>query len=179
MSDSSPVLYCANHPNVETSLRCRQCNKPICAHCAVLTPTGYKCKECVRGQQKVFETAQWYDYPLAFTLAVILSFLGSLLVPTLSFFTIFIAPVAGTVIAEVVRFVLRRRRSMRLFRVTALAAALGSLPLFVIGLFVFASVIVGQFAGYNSVLDLVWQGLYTFLVTSTMYYRLSGIQMRL
>ena len=46
-------------------LRCNRCERPICTECAVLTPTGYRCKECVRGQQKVFDTAKWFDYPLA------------------------------------------------------------------------------------------------------------------
>ena len=57
--DRSPTapIYCANHPAVETTLRCNRCGKPICAECAVRTPTGYRCKECVRGQQKIFDTA--------------------------------------------------------------------------------------------------------------------------
>ncbi|HLF80868.1 MAG TPA: B-box zinc finger protein, partial [Anaerolineales bacterium] len=51
------VLTCANHPTRETSLRCKRCDKPICASCAVLTPVGYRCRECVRGQQATFDTA--------------------------------------------------------------------------------------------------------------------------
>ena len=78
MSDTPPTLYCANHPTVETTLRCNRCEKPICTKCAVLTPTGYRCKECVRGQQKLFETAQWYDYVIVFIVVGVLSFLGIL-----------------------------------------------------------------------------------------------------
>src|SRR6266700_3112765 len=59
------TLYCANHPTVATSLRCNKCNKPICHKCAVLTPVGYRCRECVRGQQQVFETVVWYAFGLA------------------------------------------------------------------------------------------------------------------
>jgi hypothetical protein len=33
-------------------------------------------------------------------------------------------------------------------------------------------------AGLFRLLPLIWQALYVFLVTSTMYYRLSGIQVR-
>src|SRR5512140_2061741 len=99
--DSPPaVLHCVNHPNVETSLRCNRCERPICTRCAVLTPTGYRCKECVRGQQKIFETAQVIDYPLAFVIAMALGYVGSLVASVLGFFTIFIAPIAGMVIAE-------------------------------------------------------------------------------
>jgi hypothetical protein len=74
MTVEAPKMYCANHPNVETSLRCNKCEKPICARCAILTPTGYRCKECVRGQQKVFETAKWLDYPLIFMIVAILAY---------------------------------------------------------------------------------------------------------
>ncbi len=34
------TLYCYVHPNRPTSLRCNRCNRPICADCAILTPTG-------------------------------------------------------------------------------------------------------------------------------------------
>ena len=57
MIEPNAPVYCANHPGVETSLRCNKCGKPICAKCAIRTPTGYRCKECVRGQQRIFETA--------------------------------------------------------------------------------------------------------------------------
>ena len=67
------TLFCANHPNRETVLRCNRCEKPICTECAVLTPVGYRCKECVRGQQKVFETASWVDLLIAFIISGIVS----------------------------------------------------------------------------------------------------------
>ena len=100
MIDQPTPLTCANHPNTETLLRCNRCEKPICIKCAIQTPTGYRCKECVRGQQKVFETAQLQDIPLAFTAATVLSFLGSLIAGAMGFFVIFIAPIVGTIIAE-------------------------------------------------------------------------------
>jgi len=45
-SNKSSVLYCANHPSVETSLRCSRCGKPICVRCVVQTPVGGRCREC-------------------------------------------------------------------------------------------------------------------------------------
>ncbi len=170
------ILYCVNHPQTETTLRCSRCEDPICVRCAVRTPTGYRCKTCVRGQQKIFETTEWYDYPTALLVAGILSFLGSLIVPRLSFFTIFLAPIAGTIIAEIIRALLRRRRSTRLFRLTALATALGSLPLLLIYLADIFAGVAG--VGIFRLLPLIWQALYVFLVTSTLYYRLAGIQVR-
>lgn len=179
--DPAPILYCANHPQRETSLRCNRCDKPICTQCAVLTPTGYRCKECVRGQQKVFDTAQWIDYPLAFALATGLSFAASLIAPVLGFFVIFVAPIAGVIIAEVVRWVVRRRRSKLLFQLTMIGAIAGSLPQLFIRVLPLLFTLLGGAsasglsAGLFSLLPLVYQALFTFLVASTVYYRLAGI----
>jgi hypothetical protein len=159
-------IYCANHPNVETTLRCRKCNKPICPKCAVLTDTGYKCRECVRGQQKVFETAEWFDYPLAFIVAAALAYAGSLVSEALGFFVIFLAPIAGGIIAEVVRRITNKRRSPKLYMVATAGVVLGSvIPL--LGILMF-----GRF----NLLGLLWPLAYAFLATSTFYYRYSGIR---
>ncbi len=171
MSVEQPKLYCANHPQTETTLRCNRCEKPICPKCAVLTPTGYRCKECVRGQQKTFDTALWYDYLLAVGIGGFLSFLGSQFVPAMGFFTIFVAPIAGVIIAELIRFIVRRRRSKRLYLATAIAVAVGSLPFLALMLIN----LMAGFRGFGGLLPLLWQGLYSFTVTSTVYYRISGI----
>lgn len=173
MSNDPNILYCANHPGVETTLRCNRCEKPICTKCAILTETGYRCRECVRGQQKLFETAQWFDYPLVFLVAGGLSFLGSLLVTRIGFFTILLAPAAGFVIAELCRLVVQRRRSKRLFQLAALASVLGAAPVVLITL-------IGiLFSGsIYSWLDLLWLGIYLFTVPSTVFTRLRGINIR-
>ena len=119
------TLYCENHPHVETTLRCNRCEKPICAKCAVLTETGYRCTECVRSQQKSFDTATTIDYILAIGIAVILAYIGSLISSRIGFFTIFVAPIAGIIIAEAIRRAIQRRRSKRLFQATAVATAFG------------------------------------------------------
>lgn len=175
MSEQTTTLTCANHPTVETSLRCNRCEKPICTKCAVLTPTGYRCKDCVRGQQKIFDTAQWYDYPLAFIAVAVLSYIGSRIIPSLGFFCIFLAPVAGVVIAEAARFIVRRRRSRRLNQLIAAATIVGCLPLL---LLVGFSVLIGFTHGApGAFLSLVWQGVYTFILVSTVSYRFSGIRL--
>ena len=165
MTDTAPKMYCANHPSVETNLRCNKCEKPICPRCAVLTPTGYRCKECVRGQQKVFETAVWVDYPLLFAVVLVLAYLGSLIAFRLGFFTILLAPVAGGVIAEIARAVTHRRRSKRLYLLAGVAAVIGCVPM---GL---------QLLQFG-LLALVWHGIYTVLMTSALYTRLAGIRIR-
>ncbi len=175
MTTEINVTYCENHPRVESTLRCNRCDKPICAKCAVLTETGYRCKECVRSQQKTFDTATWIDYLLAITIALILAFIGSLIARRISFFTIFLAPIAGIVIAEAIRRTIQRRRSKRLFQATAVATAIGGmLPLLPLLL---ALVLTGLTVGLGGLFTLIWPIVYTVLVTSTVYYRLAGISL--
>lgn len=164
MTDRSPTMYCANHPNIETTLRCNRCEKPICVKCAILTPTGYRCKECVRGQQKIFETAKWVDYPIIFVVIAILAYLGSMIAFRLGFFIIILAPIAGGAIAEIARFITRRRRSRNLYVLAAIAAVAGCIPL---GL---------QFIFHFSLLGLIWHLAYAILMTSALYARLAGIK---
>jgi hypothetical protein len=172
--EKTETLYCANHPNIETYLRCSRCGKPICSRCAKQTPTGYRCPECLRGQQKVFTTANWYDYPVAILISGLLSFLGSLLVPIIGFFTIFLAPAAGILIASIVRYAVRKRRGKSLFQAAAIAAAVGCLLIPVLGLL--TNLVLGGRVG--GLLGLLWYGVYAFFVTSSVYASLSGIQMR-
>src|SRR5215203_999457 len=111
------TLFCYVHPTRETALRCNNCERPICASCAVRTPTGYRCKECVRNRQKTFDTAEWYDYALGFIVAVFLSGIAASLITLIGgfgFFGLLIisagASTAGVVISEGVRLVTRKRR---------------------------------------------------------------------
>lgn len=39
-------MQCAQHPNVETELRCGRCDTPICPRCLVQSPVGARCKSC-------------------------------------------------------------------------------------------------------------------------------------
>lgn len=180
MSEQTAVetrTVCYVHPDRETYLRCNRCDRPICTACAVLTPTGYRCKNCVRGQQKVFDTARWTDYPLAIGIAAILGFAGSIAASVLGFFTIFVAPVIGVLIAEAVRWAVHKRRSPLLYKLAAGGALLGALPLLGIQL-ITMFVLLGERGGLSGLYGLLWPGVYAFLVVSTTYYRMSGIQMR-
>jgi hypothetical protein len=42
------ALHCANHPKVETYVRCSNCGKPICTDCMVQSAVGIKCRDCAR-----------------------------------------------------------------------------------------------------------------------------------
>jgi hypothetical protein len=171
------TIVCINHPTRETYLRCNRCNNPICSQCAVLTPTGYRCKDCVRGQQKVYETAQAIDPYLGALVALVLTFLGSFIVPVMQFFTLLIAPIVGTIVAEAVRRAVKRRRSRLLTQLVLAGTVVGGLPLLATSLLGLAArfTLTGSLA-LGLILPLVWQGLYIFLVAITVY-RLGGTRL--
>ena len=123
-----PVMYCANHPAVETYLRCNKCNKPICLQCAVQTPVGYRCKECVRSQQDVYFNAATGDnfiaLAVAFGVVTVATPIVGFFLAVSGFFSWIIAflagSAAGSLLAQVVRAAVKRRRS-RTMRWFALA----------------------------------------------------------
>jgi hypothetical protein len=172
MSTAPPPTYCVNHPGVETTLRCNKCGRPICARCAVRTPTGYRCKDCVRGQQKIFDTAQPVDYLLGFLATGLLSLVASGLVVLVSsiagifgwLLIIIGAPTVSVGIAEVSRFATRRHRSRSLFVTVASAMVLGAVPVLLLRLLS---------ADLFGVIFLV---IYLVIATPVFYTRLSGIQ---
>jgi len=150
----SATLYCYVHPNRETSLRCNNCNRPICASCAIRTPTGYRCRECVKGQQRIFDTSQWYDYVSGFVIAAILSGVAAFLVTLI-----------GGIGFLGVRLATRRRRSRPLFITVAVAVVLGALP-----------VILFQVLSMN-LFGILFQVIYLIIAVPVVYARLSGIQL--
>src|SRR3989304_861731 len=138
------TLFCYVHPTRETSLRCNNCELPICPACAVRTPTGYRCRECVRERQKTFDTSEWYDYILGFVIAGGLSAVAAFLVSLIGGFGIFGwfliaagAPTAAVAIAEGVRLATRRRRSRPLFVTIAVGVVLGAVPVILFQIFTF------------------------------------------
>jgi hypothetical protein len=168
----SATLTCYVHPNRETSLRCNRCERPICAQCAVRTPTGYRCKECVRIQQKTFDTALWYDYLLGFALAGVLSAVASAVVLLVSFLGLYfmllisagVAWGAGRIIADTLLRVIRRR-ARALYWAVAAGVILGALPAVII-----------QLLSLN-LFGLIGLGIYVVIATPIVYSRFSGIQL--
>jgi tetratricopeptide (TPR) repeat protein len=138
--DDAGVLTCANHPNVETMLRCNRCGKPICTRCAVQTPVGYRCRECVGQQQAVFYSGGTVDYVIGGALGLVLGGVAAYLMALLGawFFALILGPTVGIGIAELVRLAVRRRRSRYLWLAVGGGIVVGSLPALVLGLSVFS-----------------------------------------
>ncbi len=174
----SDTLYCYVHPNRPTSLRCNRCNRPICAECAIRTPTGYRCKECVREQQKKFDTAEWYDYIVAFIVAAIGSGIASALVGLVGalgllggLLVFLIAPGAGVFIGNIVLRFIKHRRSRALFATTAAGLVVGALPVLIVNLL---PLLVGL--GGGGLFPFLFQVLYLFLAVPAAYTQISGIR---
>lgn len=112
------TVYCANHPDVETLLRCNRCGKPICLKCAVLTDVGYRCKECIRGVQAAYFNALPADNFVAFGVAALIAAIAApiagLLLRFTGFFGLILALMmgggAGSALAQIVRASIGRRR---------------------------------------------------------------------
>lgn len=152
------VLYCVNHPTRETLLRCNKCGRPICLDCAVQTPVGYRCKDCVRQQQAGFYNIRALDYVAAAVVSPVLGLAAALLTGTVGWLTLFLAPIAGGLIAETVRWAARRRRGRYLWLICGAGILLGT------------GVVALLFA--RSLWAFLWLGAFTALAIGTVYARL-------
>jgi hypothetical protein len=124
----SEPLYCVNHPKVETYLRCNKCGQPICPRCAIQTPVGYRCRDCVNVQQRVFYADfRPTHYLVVGAVALPLALVAAWLVPRLGWYAIFLGPLAGTGIAEAARWAIRRRRGQYVWVVVCGCIVVGTL----------------------------------------------------
>jgi MFS family permease len=171
-------LFCVYHPSRTTTLRCNRCGQPICTSCAILTPVGYRCKVCVRQQQKVFETAYWYDFLIAFVVAGVICGAGSLLGSLLGFFVILVAALVGTVAARAIQWAVRHRRSRYLWVVSAVGAVLGSIPIMIPTALL---LLVMRDFSWRSLLalgvGLLWPGVYLVIAVGSLVANLKGFRL--
>ena len=93
-------------------------------------------------------------------LVVLSGFLGFYMI----FISVAIAGSAGVIIANLTQSALRKRRSKQLFWLSAAGVVIGAVPVI---LFLLLS---------GNLFSIVWQGLYLFVATPTVYARISGFQ---
>jgi MFS family permease len=186
-STQSTDLTCYVHPNRSTLLRCNQCERPICVSCAVRTPTGYRCKECVSGHLKKFDTALWYDYVIVFFTGAVLSAIASLIALMITsiiwgIFVIGLGPLAGVVMANIARRFVKNRRSNALNIFFVIGIVAGTLPLlFILGLGTFLMMLGGGGNVLGNVFTLsplLWQFVYLATAVPSAYSQFSGLFFR-
>jgi hypothetical protein len=171
------ALQCVNHPKVETRLRCNKCSQPICSRCAVRTPVGYRCRDCVNAQQRVFYTGfRPSDYVIAGVVALPLSLVAGWLIPRLGWYAILLGPLVGGGIAEAARWATRRRRGKYTWLVVCGSIVFGALPLLIVSLLSLIGLLVGTpgVLAYwvGGAMRLVWAGVYLLTATGAAYARL-------
>jgi len=175
MSDLDTSLTCTFHPKRETQLRCNRCNRPICIKCAIHTPTGYRCPECIRSQQKVFITTRWFDYLIAFVITGLISFLGSWLSYLMfgGIYTIFVALGAGWLAVWLVKKAINNRRSPLLKIIMSVTAFLASLyPLISTIIYTNQEIRLYGYALGGGYLFLIWYLAYSVIISSNVYFQL-------
>ncbi len=185
MSEKGPITRtCYKHPTRETLIRCNHCEKPICLDCAVSTPTGYRCKDCIREQQKKFITTVPRDYVMAAVIALALGALGSFILYQVHFFPALLSFLlgigAGNAIVALVRQACGKRRSPLLNKITVYAAGIGGLLPILRYLFgLFKRIFLGQYGILLSYTMFIgWGILYIAVLCATILTNMKGFSIR-
>jgi hypothetical protein len=187
IENNPAVTYCYAHPGRETGLRCKRCERPICASCAQRTPTGYLCKDCVNQHQKIFNTAVWYDYLIVFFTSATLSGLAAVATIIITsiiwgIFIIVLAPLAGSMIANVTRRFVKNHRSPALNYTLVAGMIVGTLPVLLMSglpaLFVMLSGGTDVMSGISFFSLVLWQIVYLVIATPLAYSQFSGLVFR-
>lgn len=185
MSEETKDEYqvCFRHPDRKTLLRCNKCGRPICLECAVQTPTGYRCKECIKNQQKVFSTAEGKDYVIGAAIAFAAGLAGSVLdqmIPLLpSFLTAFIiGGICGRLTCRAVRSAVNRRRSDTLTKTVVTAAGIGALIPRLTGLYVSFIYLLRPQTLISGLIQIILNLLFVFVLCAEIWSEMNGMVFR-
>ncbi len=126
-------MRCATHPEVETTLRCSKCGKPICPKCMVQTPVGARCPDCARLRKlPTFRINTKYLLIAAATglgVAMAYGFIWALISSLLDFFylNLLLAAGSGYAIGEVISLSVNRKRGLKLAIIAGFAVTVSYL----------------------------------------------------
>lgn len=179
--DEAPViteeiydLVCYRHPDRETSLRCYNCNRPICIECTHKTPVGYICPICQREAEDIFFNAKPSDYLVAPAVTLPLSLLAGFLVVQIGglggfflFFIIFaVSGAIGSFIGRMAKRAIGGRRGRYLPHTVAAMVILGALP------FLLLPLLAALLGGGRGIIGLLMPGIYLFVATGAAFYQM-------
>lgn len=166
-------LVCYRHPDRSTSLRCYNCDRPICISCANKTPVGYICPECQREAEDAFFNSKPLDYLIAALVSLPISLLaGYLMVNFFSggflFFILifFISGAVGSFIGRITKRAIGGRRGRYL---PGLVVAMMILGVAIPALPILLAILTGNVGGLFALLG---PGIYLFVGASAAYWQM-------
>lgn len=126
-------MRCAEHPEVETTLRCSKCGKPICPKCLVETPVGARCPECARLYKlPTFQVNTRYlliAVGVGLGTAIVYGLIWEVIASLLNFpyINLLLAAGAGYATSEVISLSTNRKRGIKLATIAGGAVAISYL----------------------------------------------------
>ena len=172
--EAAYTLTCYRHPERTTSLRCYNCNRPICISCARKTPVGYICPECQRQAEDAFFNSKPTDYVIAALVSLPISLLAGFLLlnfgGVFGFFyyllIFFISGAAGSFIGRITKRAIGGRRGRYL---PGLVVAMMILGMLIPALPLLLAIVAGN-AG--ALLALLGPGIYLFVAGGAAYWQM-------
>lgn len=142
-------MKCSYHPDVETSLRCGKCGRPICPKCLVETPVGARCPDCTHARRLPTYRLAAKHYLIATGTALGMAIAGGAawgaiewVIPVFSL-NLLLAPAVGFAIGEVTGLAVNRKRGPGLAVVGGAAVAIS----YIISLWTVSLLSGGSFQG--------------------------------
>ena len=121
-------MFCANHPKVETLLRCGRCDKPICTNCMVAAPGGTRCRECASNRSSPLYQVPATRFGVGLAAGLIVATLGGYLLAMtggFGFFAIWIGLLYGGAVGEAVLRGVSRKRGPKVEALAGICAVCG------------------------------------------------------
>jgi hypothetical protein len=165
-------LFCYRHPGRSTSLRCYNCQKPICIDCAKKTPVGYICPDCLREAEDSFFNNKPTDYIVAVLVSLPISLLAGFILINFQlgfFFYIILFFISGAIGGFIGRITKRARGYRRGRYLPQLVVAMMILGVVIPAIPVLLAVLGGNFGALTV---LIGPGIYLFAATSAAYWQM-------
>jgi uncharacterized membrane protein YeaQ/YmgE (transglycosylase-associated protein family) len=120
-------MQCARHPKVETALSCGKCGTPICPDCSVVAPVGMRCRDCASMRSSPLYQVRPERFALAAVAGVAAGTLAGFVLQYVGFFILFVAPMIGGFLGEVILRATGRKRGARLEFLAGASVVIGAI----------------------------------------------------